>query len=88
MGAWWRRAREVELADRNRAVGGGAAAEFGPAEQAGGFGVDRGGDDLAGRADLAELAVVDDGKVVTDAQSLVAVVGHVHGGDVEGGQEL
>ena len=51
----------MELADRNRAVGGGARSEFGPAEQAGGFGVDRGGDDLAGRADLAELAVVDDG---------------------------
>ena len=67
---------------------GGAGSEFGPAEQAGGFRVGGGGGDLAGRAGLAELAADDDGEVVADAQCFVAVVGDVHGGDVESGQEF
>jgi hypothetical protein len=56
VGAWWRGAREAELAGGDGAVVGGAGAEFGPAEQAGGVGVGGGGGDLAGRAGLAELA--------------------------------
>ena len=67
---------------------GGAGSEFGPAEQAGGFRAGGGGGDLAGRAGLAELAAGDDGQVVADAQCFVAVVGHVHGGDVQGSQEF
>ena len=76
------------LAGLHGAVCSGARSEFGPAEQAGGFGVGGGGGDLAGRPGLAELAAGDDGKVVADAQRFVAVVGDVDGGDVEGGQEF
>jgi hypothetical protein len=36
----------------------------------------------------SELAADDDGEVIADATCFVAVVGHVDGGDVEGGQEF
>ncbi|HJY01720.1 MAG TPA: hypothetical protein VJ351_12995 [Streptosporangiaceae bacterium] len=75
VGAWWRGAREAELAGGDGAVVGGAGAEFGPAEQAGGVGVGGGGGDLAGRAGLAELAAGEDGEVGADGQCFVAVVG-------------
>ena len=66
---------------------GGAAAEFGPAEQAGDVGVGWLGGDAGGWAGLAQPPTDDDGKVVADAQCFVAVVGDVRGGDLQFGQQ-